>query len=517
MGTKMVSLKYFFSMTKDYWGSFGFALLFAVGIIVIFILEKEKIKRYAFLWYSLVVLVFIYNPITLFLSRKFLEPTTFDQYYLRFFSLVPVMVVIAYMFTLLATKLTGVKKLAGVIAACLIIAILGNCIYTEDWFTKAENRNKVPQDVVTICDIFADYEGDVIRIMAPQDIAVYLRQMDSRFSMPYSRSLPDEAYELTNEKPEPLEVAKYAKENNVSFVVVSAVENILNTYLNYGFQLYGRTAHYAVLIPYQPQWIVTEYAMTSGDQGMCYMIQNVDDGTLIVIDGGDARNEQVVRDAINERGGIVDAWIITHYHQDHVDSFNAIYANPQGIDIKQVYATPLDEDVFYRVAQEWDDVDSFDTFMEITEDAENINYVARDDVLSFEDLDITFFNAYDEIVEDGAEDIPNNDSLVFKMETDYRSMLVCADAHSRYMADYLVNTYGKRLDSDILQCGHHGNNSMPEDTGFYETVSPEVAIFDTPDKIMTSPNYTAGALAAYLQQLGTRIVWYKTAPNVFGL
>ena len=249
MGTKMVSLKYFFSMTKDYWGSFGFALLFAVAIIVILILEKEKIKRYAFLWYSLVVLVFIYNPITLFLSRKFLEPTTFDQYYLRFFSLVPVIVVIAYMFTLLATKLTGVKKLAGVIVACLIIAILGNCIYTEDWFTKAENRNKVPQDVVTICDIFADYEGDVIRIMAPQDIAVYLRQMDSRFSMPYSRSLPDEAYELTNEKPEPLEVAKYAKENNVSFVVVSAVENILNTYLNYGFQLYGRTAHYAVLIP----------------------------------------------------------------------------------------------------------------------------------------------------------------------------------------------------------------------------------------------------------------------------
>ncbi len=513
----MVLLKYFFSMTKAYWGNLGFAFLFTVALIALLVLEKEKIKRYIVVWYSLFVLVFIYNPITLLVCRKLLEPTTFDQYYLRFFALIPVMVVIAYMFTLLLKRLTGFSKLAGLIGACALIAVLGNCIYTEDWFTKAENRNKVPQDVVTICDLFAEDDSEVIRIMAPQDIAVYLRQMDSRFSMPYSRSLPDEAYELTNEKPDPSEVVSYAKENNVSYVVVSAVDGVLNTYLNYGFKLYGRTAHYAVLIPFKPTWILTEYPMSSGDQGMCYTMENTSDGTLIVIDGGDAANEQTVRDAINKRGGTVDAWIVTHYHQDHVDSFNAIYADPQGIDIKKVYATPLDADKFYSVAQEWDDIDSFDTFMEITKEADNINYVSRDDVLTFDDLTITFFNAYDDVVIDCGEDIPNNDSLVFKMETPMRSVLICADCHSRYMADYLVNTYGDRLKADILQCGHHGNNSMPEDTGFYETVAPEAAIFDTPDKIMTSPNYTAGALAAYLQQMGTRIIWYKSAPNVFGL
>ncbi len=513
----MVSLNYFFSMTKAYWGSFGFAFLFTVALIGILFLEKEKIKRYTFLWFSVVVLVFIYNPITLFVCRKFLEPTTFDQYYLRFYSLIPIMAVIAYMFTLVLKRFTGIKKLAGVVGVCALIAVLGKCIYTEDWFTKAENRNKVPQDVITICDLFADDDRDVIRIMAPQDIAVYLRQMDSRFSMPYSRSLPDEAYELTNEKPDPSEIVRYAKENDVSYVVVSAVDNVLNTYLNYGFKLYGRTAHYAVLERYEPTWIMTEYAMASGDQGICYTVENVSDGTFIVIDGGDAANEQTVRDAINAHGGVVDAWILTHYHQDHIDSFNAIYADPQGIEIKEIYVTPLDADKFYQVAQEWDDVDSFDTFMEITKDADNINYVARNDMLTFDDLKITFFNSYDQVVVDCGEDIPNNDSLVFKMETAGRSALICADCHSKYMADYLVKTYGESLKADILQCGHHGNNSMPEDTGFYETVSPQIAIFDTPDKIMTSANYTAGALAAYLQQLNVRVVWYNTAPNVFGL
>jgi hypothetical protein len=85
------------------------------------------------------------------------------------------------------------------------------------------------------------------------------------------------------------------------------------------------------------------------------------------------------------------------------------------------------------------------------------------------------------------------------------------------MAKYFMETYGDRLKSNILQCAHHGNNSIPEDTGFYEAVSPEIAIFDTPDRIMTSPEYTAGALAAYLTEQGVRITWFKTAPNIFGL
>ena len=511
-------INYMISFTKEYWGSLAFPLLFFAGLVVILILEKDKIKRYTFLWYSLLVLVFIYNPLTLVICNLILEKTTFNQYYLRFFTLLPVLVVIAYMFTLLINKLSGIRKLVATLVVCGLIALAGNCIYTQDWFSKAENRNKVPQDVVTICDLFADYEGASIRIMAPQDIAVYLRQMDSRFSMPYARSLPDEAYELTNEDPDIAAVVDYTKENNVDYVVVSAVDNILNAYLNYGFILYGRTAYYAVLEPNDPDWIMTEYAMESGDQGMCYTLQNIHDGSLIVIDGGDAGNEQLLRDAIIEKGGNVDAWILTHYHQDHIDSFNAIYAEPKGIIIDDVYVTPLDSETFHSLnLQEWDDVDSFDTFQTITANADNIHYVHRDDVLEFsDDLKITFINACDDVVIDNREDVPNNVSLVFRIETPSRSMLICGDAHSKYLAEYLVDNYSEQLDVDILQCGHHGNNSMPEDTGFYEAVSPEASVFDTPDKIMLSPEYTAGALAAYLQELGSRIIWYKTAPNQFG-
>lgn len=513
----MVWIEMLTSITKDYWGDFRFPVLFFLGLLGILVFEKEKIKRYSFLWYTVLIFVFIYNPITVFVCNHILEKSTYHQYYTRFFSLIPVLIIIAYGYTLLLNKLDGVKKLMGLLVMMVVIGLLGNSIYSEDWYTKASNRNKVPQDVVTICDLFADYDGDSIRIMAPQSLAVYLRQMDSRFSMPYSRSIPDEAYELTNQKPNPQVIVDYCKEQNVDFVIVSAVESTLNTYLNYGFELYGRTPYYAVLRPNDPDWILTEFDDQSGLQGLCYTMYNQNDGTLLVIDGGHESNEKALRDTIEDYGGQVDAWILTHYHMDHIDAFNAIYEDLQDIEIKNIYVSPFDSETFYSVAQEWDDIDSYNKFFELTADATNVKEVQRNDVLEFSDnLKITFLNTFDDVVLDCREDMPNNCSLVLKMETDNRSILMCADCHSEYMAEYLVDTYGDELKADILQCGHHGNNSMPTETGFYEAVNPSISIFDMPDNMITDPNLTAGTLAAYLQELGSRIVWYKSAPNVFG-
>ncbi|SDB38604.1 Metal-dependent hydrolase, beta-lactamase superfamily II [Pseudobutyrivibrio sp. YE44] len=516
----MVWLNFIKDMTQQYWGDFGYVTLFLLALVTIFFIKRDSLKRGVILLYTTVVLIFIYNPITYFVCRSFMEETTFIQYYQRFFSVLPVFVIIAFGATLLVDKLKGFKKLIAVIGCLALLVVLGDALYKEEWFTKAENRNKVPQDVVTICDVFADYEGDVIRIMAPQDIAVYLRQMDSRFSMPYSRYIPDEAYHLTNAVPDPQVIVDYAKENDVDFVVVSAVDTTLNTYLNYGFKLFGRTPYYAVLQPNDPTWIVTEYADASGDQGLAWTAKNMNDGTFIVIDGGNAGNEQQMREAIKENGGTVDAWILTHYHKDHIDTFNAIYEDPKGIKIKDIYVTPLAPDTFYGLnLQEWDDVDTYKKFMEITEGADNIHELSRDQKLSFgkaQDLKLTCFNVGDDVVLNNPEDIPNNVSLVFKLETEQRSALICADAHSKYLADYLVETYGDKLDADILQCGHHGNNSMPVESGFYKMVSPEIAVFDAPDWLMTGPEYTAGQLADYLQKLGARVVWFNTAPNVFG-
>lgn len=512
----MVWYEFIKTITVEYWHDFRMVCLFIVSLLAVLFLEKTSIKRYVFVWYSLLVFLIIYNPITYIIGEKILEEATFEQYYLRFFSLTPILFVIAYGVTLLSNKVSGLKKLLAVMLSMAVIAGCGNLLYNEDWFTVAENRNKVPQDVVTICDIFANSPEKQIKIMAPLDVAVYLRQMDSKFSMPYSRYVNEACYELTNDNPNMENIVKYTNDKYIDYVVVG--KNNVNQYLNYGFEFVGWTSNYAVIKTMDiPRWILTEYNQASGDQGMAYILRDTRNKSVIVIDGGDPTNEAQMRKEIEACGGQVDAWILTHYHQDHCSVFNSIFENPDGIKIKKVYTTNLDSEIFHQIAQEWDNVDTFDKFFEITASDERIETIQRGDKLSFpDDLEITFFNACDEIVYDNVEDIPNNDSLVFKVATPNRSMLFCADCHSGNLATYMMNEYGEDLKADILQLAHHGNNSIPIETGFYEFINPQVAIFDAPDWLLNGEQYSAKDLKQYLETHGVRTVSYQTAPNVFG-
>lgn len=260
-------------------------------------------------------------------------------------------------------------------------------------------------------------------------------------------------------------------------------------------------------------WVLANYADASGNQGMFYTLFNRFDHTLIVVDGGWSENTEQVRDAINNLGGTVDAWFVTHYHNDHVDAFNNIYADPQGIIIKQVYDSPMDYDKYMEVAQAWDFPESFKQYLEVTQNADNITHLKEGDSLDIDGLQVTVFNSYgDAVLENGAGDIPNNASLVFKIEGKEDSILFCADCHDATMADYLMKTYSEdELHAEYVQPGHHGNNSFP--TYFYDYIKPEVALFDAPEWLMLGENYTTKDLKQYFTEHDIICYDYSTAPN----
>jgi beta-lactamase superfamily II metal-dependent hydrolase len=262
-------------------------------------------------------------------------------------------------------------------------------------------------------------------------------------------------------------------------------------------------------------WTMTNYPDASGNQGMFYTLYNEKTGALIVIDGGWEQNEQQVREAINRYGGTVDAWFITHYHNDHVDAFNQIWKNPQGIVIKQVYDSPMNYEEYVEVAHEWDFVDSFTAYRENTKGAENVSHLYRGDVLGIGSLTVTVLNSYDDkIKEAGSTDIPNDASLVLKFEGEEDSVLFCADCHSPVMADLLLSEYTpEQLHAEYVQLGHHGNNSFP--TYFYDVVDPQIALFDAPEWLMTGENYTAKDMLDYFNEKSAQSYDYRTAPNEF--
>ena len=141
-------------------------------------------------------------------------------------------------------------------------------------------------------------------------------------------------------------------------------------------------------------WVIKDYADLSGNQGSFMTMYNQEDGTLIVIDSGWAENEPLVRKVLASYGNHVTAWFITHYHNDHVDAFNKILENPGKIQIDAIYDSPINYEFYAAVAYEWDCIESYDKYLELTAGDERVHHLQKDDELNIDGLDIYVFNSF---------------------------------------------------------------------------------------------------------------------------
>lgn len=510
----MNMIDFFRNLTNTLWGSYGFQALFYFSLVIILILEKRRLRQIGTWGYSLCILLIIYNPLMYLFCQYIFGAHDLTAYYCRLFCLVPIVFVIAYAMILVLQRTSGWKKFLCTFLMILIVAASGHSPYGEEWFIRASNSNKVPDDVIQISALFPE-EEDSISIMVPSDLTVYMRQIDSRFHMPYGRGeFTEISNQLLGETQDVAAILNFAVSRETDYIVTSYTEDILAQYRNLGCEVVGFTNRYVVLRQHCPKWILTQYSDDTGSQAMFYTLQNFLNGSLIIIDGGWAGNANQVRNVILENGGIVDAWVLTHYHPDHIGAFNTIYQDPQGITINHVYTTPYDADLFRSVAQEWDGIDTFCTFVDNIANGGVIHYITRDSVVKLSDMKLTFFNCWDPILENVSPgDILNNSSLVFKAETSETSVLFCGNAHGDIMSDFLMKQYGTELKADYVQLGHHGNNSLTTD--FYDLVTPEAILFDAPEWLMTGTDYDARILVEYFQEQGIPYYDYRSAPNRF--
>ena len=259
------------------------------------------------------------------------------------------------------------------------------------------------------------------------------------------------------------------------------------------------------------KWTLTQYDDVSGNQALCYSLVDNENGNLFLIDGGWAENAETVRSIIKNNGNHVKAWFLTHYHSDHVGAFNELYEEYRD-KIDTVYVTPLTWEDFEPVYQSYDSPEAFQKFLDITYSDDKIVPLNRGDEFGLGIFHVMIFNAYDQYVDMYAKDIVNNCSLVIQFKTDDDSILICGDLSSEELSNYLINTYGEELCSNIVQPGHHGNWGPP--ISFYEYVKPEIMLFDAPEWLMIGEEYDAKDLKAWCDENNIKVYDYSTAPNV---
>jgi beta-lactamase superfamily II metal-dependent hydrolase len=308
---------------------------------------------------------------------------------------------------------------------------------------------------------------------------------------------------------------KEHKKNRAVFIVIAAV-------LAVGIGVC------AVMFTRKPDssYTVTQYPGSTGYQGTFYTITD-NAGHLIVIDGGWAGDADYVRSVIGRYGNQVDAWIITHPHQDHAGAFNEIFADPQGITVKAVYDNGFDYEFIESVGEPYDDITVMENYHALTQALEEtqdtgdgggtasgttITHLKRGDSVNICGLTVDVLNAFDDVVKAnvGSEaDYQNNAALLLLISSPNSSMLFCSDIKFN-MEDCLLPALGG-VTCDYVEVAHHGNWGFSLET--YLNLGATGYFFDAPPGIVDVESFPAYTLKRELQDAGKETYDFYTGEN----
>lgn len=221
--------------------------------------------------------------------------------------------------------------------------------------------------------------------------------------------------------------------------------------------------------------ILTQLSPQGSRQMMGYILKTAD-GKVIAIDSGTKDDTVNLIKNINENGGKVDYWFLTHAHDDHVGAFTNIVNNTD-IPIGKIYVS-VNELSWYE-ENEPERKEFTKEFLETLQ-----NERIKDDVIEPKignKIDISE-NIKAEILKIKSPEITENpgneQSMVIKFYIGNATMLILGDTGIN-SSKYLLENQKDKLKSDIVQMAHHGQNGATKE--LYEQINPKICLWPTPE------------------------------------
>ena len=219
---------------------------------------------------------------------------------------------------------------------------------------------------------------------------------------------------------------------------------------------------------------LTQLSDHSTRQMMGYILKTKNN-KIIVVDGGTIDDTENLIKQINKHGGKVDAWFLTHLHDDHLGAFSNI-ANDEQIQIEKIYCSF--NDYSWYEENEPSRAEFSKQILEILKQdniKDKVEEVSLNQDINIDDIKIEILGIKNPEI---TENAGNEQSMVVKFDTGKTTFLVLGDTGIK-SSEKLLNTQKEKLKSDIVQMAHHGQSGATKE--LYEQINPTICMWPTPE------------------------------------
>lgn len=236
-----------------------------------------------------------------------------------------------------------------------------------------------------------------------------------------------------------------------------------------------------------------DYSKTEDKGGMGYLIR-LEDGTFVVIDGGDPYDSNaknlydlmLKQTPLKDKEIVISAWFVTHSHKDHFGVYNR-------------FAALYGKDVTVKMLVGNDISDYVDSGL--GETVRGFQHAARAKAFSgcvymkahtgqqffFPGFTMGVLYSHEDVYPDYMMEINSGATIVLDAvaQKDGTRFVFLADL-TEVGAERLVSMYQQDMKCDVLQIGHHGNKGGNYD--LYRFCDPDIALWPASSDYPSAPH-----------------------------
>ena len=208
------------------------------------------------------------------------------------------------------------------------------------------------------------------------------------------------------------------------------------------------------------------------------LVFRLEDGRFIIVDGGYGQFSvnklyKTLRSLhVNEGKITIAAWIFTHPHSDHTGAFTELTnTSIKRRIVVENFIHHFASDAQHNAFGSFGTAKTTRTAMRGYRNA-NIIKAHSGQVIKAGGMEIEMLFTYADMEPQKLDEM-NTTSLVFRVTTYDNSIMVLGDASNRSL-NYLIDTYGDYMESDMVQIAHHGYNGVAE---AYSCIHADVVLF----------------------------------------